>query len=1701
MPPAPTVKGSSSGTASDLANTSVHDFIVSLESSAKKVLRDANDRAREAALKEQAQAIVEGRRAEKLRQEKRDGKASKTGTVLMKALNVSSSMLDLEDPAVTLGRMPPGTETLQMRYSVPNMFVSMAAETINVIGDGSGDDARRTHSAGGTAALLSPIKRGLAGTAGATTVVMGSGAATTTSLPPKRNLVLEKLAQSPFLSQSMGSLDQILIERKLEGQKLKEERAAEAASLANKEGTWALKSQVNDVLKGKHSGVDDLHKSLMRKQKVKHLNNGRRTEAQGPIDWSYNGLKIKYRGENEREAAWTAWQSANAFSETALAGGLVLSMGKMERHPLFVQFYSHIRAENSQSLSRTTLRLLMKKFVFDVHEVWLTNLQHLREHNPAKLMVQASHDEGNKHDAASEEDGNGLRGRRDVRAIEQMEAQIQSVSQKRVLEKAYYTTRLPEPKVVLNYVPNPTPSLQPARPLPPIGELLIESLCIKLSPTAPTPVAFLFVERLLPPADRTQPGPGEVHGDVLWRIELYRHDTCATDHVILAEPAVVSQGNFIYERYLGSDAPAAMRPVFSTTKDIFLPWSVMDISASVCVRLGCNVEAAGRPTMLRLELKATLKADYDGDVLTLPTSPVELRFLLGRPHLPLDDLAFWNHPSRAEDTWPEVFSLLHIVEGLTNEFGDPVPEGLAFTSEKTEADRVDGALPTARAFYYAMELASSARVIEGEDGSLTLKLAGASTEMFVSPTAPPQAEASATAENSALPAQVEPSTRVAERGLHNKLLRQGSWAEARDMRAPTLSMQASGALAFVAQVPGACEHGRMGLWFPHKMEREYTQAAAVFFRDPRLSTTDTVFVNMTFALDTSIINPTVLAWEDFATNPPKNTAEEVEGYIPALVAPPGVLLLEALISPIDERMSETAALFSTIPEEGIDHVPMDVPNKPKGMLRQWAWHNPHGFRRKVINTLLGVDPVLPTIVFGITKYGAQPNGTGVNPRNIWHSTLAITEHINRPRAPKDYHYILVNIKTRGANDPAAFAAKMKSGECVGLMSTAFNSFEKEYAEIKLRREIFARQLALDAKIEHSQMVMKTREKAIKAEMQKELQRAIEKKLRKATKSEKGWSKRFHLSTLLEVQGNWERRRDDRAGTIFFRRITSGDPASSQEQQNEQFMQTCQWEVPATWEGDPLSVPDDEYGPEEGFEGAETSSLKSGSLAAASSVTNPVGGFAGAFEQPPEVWHPAMDDNMSAAGREAGQTGGMKPAFARRAPKAEAGGASLKSGRDSANDTVLAERSFADSVPATIDTANLEHIAEQLVSSDELMRVIARRLGLDENKVVPTDELQSLFSISVASSGVGSKTKGRGKADDPSAPQPLAPRDKFADRTHFPEFDSDDDLWSDDEHEAGDYDEDDLGNMPQDHKDNNEMRKKKMREGKGDAGSVPSQVPFLNLKGSGITPEADAASTAAGWRRLPRPEIPTKFFHKCTQTKTLGPDREACNTLPVPIFLTPISPVDACQYTPQSFSADIESIFVPDCRKDMERALATLERNIKREEDLSKNMPTDDILLFGAANEMTAADQYIARQFKDDQQAFVDPKEKGMKKALLAAKSNNIAEMEDALEDEVPINTADAFGNTLLILAAQQGSKRMCKFLLRRGANINMQSLVGNTALHYCFAYGFHDLGHYLIGKGADDSIVNADGLTPFEGISAEQLGLDGGDGGDDDEED
>ena len=113
-----------------------------------------------------------------------------------------------------------------------------------------------------------------------------------------------------------------------------------------------------------------------------------------------------------------------------------------------------------------------------------------------------------------------------------------------------------------------------------------------------------------------------------------------------------------------------------------------------------------------------------------------------------------------------------------------------------------------------------------------------------------------------------------------------------------------------------------------------------------------------------------------------------------------------------------------------------------------------------------------------------------------------------------------------------------------------------------------------------------------------------------------------------------------------------------------------------------------------------------------------------------------------------------------------------------------------------------------------------------------------------------------------------------------------------------------------------------------------------------------------------------------------------------------------------------------------------------------------------------------------------------KKICSLARHGKYEEVENMMNQsdwEVPINYTDEQGRTLLHVVCQNGNKRLAKLCLRRGIKINAQTLTGQTALHYAFGYGFASLGEYLISKGADDSIRNSEGLTCYEGLESKHI--------------
>ena len=99
-----------------------------------------------------------------------------------------------------------------------------------------------------------------------------------------------------------------------------------------------------------------------------------------------------------------------------------------------------------------------------------------------------------------------------------------------------------------------------------------------------------------------------------------------------------------------------------------------------------------------------------------------------------------------------------------------------------------------------------------------------------------------------------------------------------------------------------------------------------------------------------------------------------------------------------------------------------------------------------------------------------------------------------------------------------------------------------------------------------------------------------------------------------------------------------------------------------------------------------------------------------------------------------------------------------------------------------------------------------------------------------------------------------------------------------------------------------------------------------------------------------------------------------------------------------------------------------------------------------------------------------------------ARHGKLNQLKQVLEYGIDPNSKDKFGNTLLIVGAQNGNKAMCKLALRFGAQINMTNCLGNSALHFCKEYGYEALFQYLVSKGANQKITNLRGRNAKDGL-------------------
>lgn len=103
-----------------------------------------------------------------------------------------------------------------------------------------------------------------------------------------------------------------------------------------------------------------------------------------------------------------------------------------------------------------------------------------------------------------------------------------------------------------------------------------------------------------------------------------------------------------------------------------------------------------------------------------------------------------------------------------------------------------------------------------------------------------------------------------------------------------------------------------------------------------------------------------------------------------------------------------------------------------------------------------------------------------------------------------------------------------------------------------------------------------------------------------------------------------------------------------------------------------------------------------------------------------------------------------------------------------------------------------------------------------------------------------------------------------------------------------------------------------------------------------------------------------------------------------------------------------------------------------------------------------------------------------------ARNGRLKRLVESIDAGFSIDEEDDKGNTLLLIACQNVNMKMVEYLVSKRANVNHRNAQGNTPLHFAMAYDADGaLGEYLIARGADDTIENSFGLTPYDGLTPE----------------
>ena len=724
---------------------------------------------------------------------------------------------------------------------------------------------------------------------------------------------------------------------------------------------WTKGVGLKQVIERSPGGVVRVRPLLKSKGMVKDI------EATGPINWSVRDLKNKYRDELLREDVYQASLAARDIASEMAKHGKVICAAKLMKHPLLTSCQRHIQAANLLCIGRGRARCVARRFVLDVHQIWLTNLDHFEASNRGVLSRHK---------------------RNDVAAVLTVRSQIQSIDKAHAwgLEpECYMAPALAETPGNLNL------------PLTLSFKAIYKQDALSVTLLAGEEIIQGDVAYRASAVRKFCPGYAV---PPVWHIGLYDRVTGAMATAIFYEEAQLARTASCLQFLPATKS----RPIPTKRSLVHVQGCLVSDPGGSMIATTCQVFVCTphpddpSPIILFDFVFLSCSRFQSFHIWQTRLETLDIIAQLGLSNAPCTEVKWWCQPGR-----------VHLFTLLLNQFTWKLDKKLRLDVPHDRSSLAWGFNFKSLAMH-AMELLDVLTVDTPHPGQERICLSFDRGLNKCSSRSCQQKEINIKA---CLACDAEESHQL------------------KTQPAASLSMNVAGACDRTKEVPGTTNVGfgvKFKKAYHHLLQETFlsndldrTEIVAILYRD-YAAPLESIIIQLVQALDHVISSPRHAAWDNTNITPPSAFKISNAMYIPFVRSTHGDI--SSFVSPVTRRVGECIFVLTGMNSPMDCNIGLQEQSWRILHRRNMPECDIHRFRLKASCVLLMPNEKLNVKLCSLTQDAATPNKGALTGQSTLHSVELCTSILSRFRTVKDYIQTLRKKRHQGANDPGFYKVNL-----------------------------------------------------------------------------------------------------------------------------------------------------------------------------------------------------------------------------------------------------------------------------------------------------------------------------------------------------------------------------------------------------------------------------------------------------------------------------------------------------------------------------------------------------------------------------------------------------------------------------------------------------------------------------------------------------